>query len=404
MTKSGILSGLRIIEGSAFVAAPLGGLVLAQLGAEVIRFDQIGGGLDYRRWPVTKTKKSLFWSGLNKGKKSIQIDIRSEAGRQLAKDLITAEGNEAGIFLTNFPTNGWLNYADLSARRKDLIMVSLRGNHDGSSEVDYTVNPAMGFPAITGPENSTEPINSVLPTWDLVLGNMAAVSVLAAERHRTRTNEGEFVSIALSDVALSVVSALGRLAQAHLQEEVPIKDGNYLYGAFGHNFMTKDGREIMIVALTLKQWQSLKIATNLEKELTALEVQEETDLDDEANRYRYRKEICNIIESWIEARDYHDVREILIKNFVSWGPYQTFGELLERDPRASSNNPIFELIELDGVGKLPTVSSPIRFQNNVNLSALRSPNLGDNTDEVLEKLLKLSDWEIAKLHDKGVVA
>ena len=68
----GILKGLRVVEGSAFVAAPLGGMTLAQLGADVIRFDQIGGGLDYKRWPVTLDgKQSLFWAGLNKGKRSI---------------------------------------------------------------------------------------------------------------------------------------------------------------------------------------------------------------------------------------------------------------------------------------------------------------------------------------------
>ena len=73
-----VLEGLRVVEGSAFVAAPLGGMTLAQLGAEVIRFDAIGGGLDYQRWPVTEEGVSLVWAGLNKGKKSIQVDLRSE--------------------------------------------------------------------------------------------------------------------------------------------------------------------------------------------------------------------------------------------------------------------------------------------------------------------------------------
>ena len=81
---SGILAGMRIVEGSAFVAAPLGGMTLAQLGADVIRFDQIGGGLDYHRWPLAPDGQSLFWAGLNKGKRSIQIDLGSDAGRDLA--------------------------------------------------------------------------------------------------------------------------------------------------------------------------------------------------------------------------------------------------------------------------------------------------------------------------------
>ena len=102
----GILSGLRIVEGSAFVAAPLGGMTLAQLGADVIRFDPIGGGLDAHRWPVTADGTSLFWAGLNKGKRSIAVDIRSPRGQELLTQLITLPGDDAGIFSTNFPARG----------------------------------------------------------------------------------------------------------------------------------------------------------------------------------------------------------------------------------------------------------------------------------------------------------
>src|ERR1700744_5612764 len=99
MSEQGILSGLTIVEGSAFVAAPLGGMTLAQLGADVIRFDQIGGGLDYGRWPLADNGDSLFWAGLNKGKRSLEVDIRSPQGRELIAACITA----AGAFLPNFP-------------------------------------------------------------------------------------------------------------------------------------------------------------------------------------------------------------------------------------------------------------------------------------------------------------
>ncbi|MGZ4198403.1 MAG: CoA transferase, partial [Solirubrobacteraceae bacterium] len=88
MSERGILSGLTVVEGSAFVAAPLCGMTLAQLGADVIRFDQIGGGLDYGRWPLADNGDSLFWAGLNKGKRSFEVDIRSERGRELVEECI----------------------------------------------------------------------------------------------------------------------------------------------------------------------------------------------------------------------------------------------------------------------------------------------------------------------------
>ena len=92
-----ILKGLRVVEGSAFIAAPSGGMTLAQLGADVIRFDQIGGGIDYHRWPVTENGKSLYWHSLNKGKRSIAVNFRNEAGRELIKNLIAAPGEDNGF-------------------------------------------------------------------------------------------------------------------------------------------------------------------------------------------------------------------------------------------------------------------------------------------------------------------
>ena len=77
---SGVLDGLRVIEGSAFVAAPTAGMTLAQMGANVIRFDMIGGGIDYRRWPVTRDGNSIYWAGMNKGKRSLAVDFRKPEG------------------------------------------------------------------------------------------------------------------------------------------------------------------------------------------------------------------------------------------------------------------------------------------------------------------------------------
>src|SRR5437667_493868 len=254
----GILSGLRIVEGSAFVAAPLCGMTLAQLGADVIRFDQIGGGLDYRRWPLAQDNQSLFWAGLNKGKRSIQLDLGAPAGRELATALITAAGVNAGLFLTNFPARGWLDYETLAKRRSDLVMVALTGNPDGTSEVDYTVNPATGFPWATGPRHWAEPLNSVLPAWDIALGTLATVGLLAAERHRRLTGQGQVISLCLSDVAFAMVGNLGRIAEAQLGGHDQPKDGNYLYGAFGHDFETREGPRVLVVALTARPWEALK--------------------------------------------------------------------------------------------------------------------------------------------------
>ena len=403
-TPRGILAGLRVVEGSAYVAAPLGGMTLAQLGADVIRFDQIGGGLDRDRWPLAENGQSLFWAGLNKGKRSIQVDLHSPAGRELVQAIVTAPGENAGLFLTNFPARGWLAYDALRARREDLVMVALTGNPDGSSEVDYTVNPATGFPWETGPRHLAEPLNSVLPAWDVAMGTLATTGLLAAERHRGRTGEGTLVKLSLSDVAFAMVGNLGRIAEAQLGSRDQPKDGNYLYGAFGHDFETRDGRRVMVVALTPRQWSALRDVTGIAEACVSIEQATGHDLSTEAGRFGARDLIAALLRPWFASRDLVDVRNAFTGTGVSWGPYQTFRQLVTEDPRASTANPMFSEVDQPGIGTYLTPGSPLDFSASPRLPVRPAPLLGEHTEQILAEVLGLGEAEIAGLHDDGIVA
>jgi len=398
--SSAILQGMRVVEGSAFVAAPLGGMTLAQNGADVIRFDQIGGGLDFGRWPLADDGQSLFWAGMNKGKRSIQLDLRSERGRELATALIAA----SGTLLSNFPARGWLGYERLREDRGDLVMVALTGNPDGTSEVDYTVNPATGFPWATGPRYVAEPLNSVLPAWDIAMGSLAAFGILAADRHRALTGEGQLVRLALSDVAFAMVGNLGRIAEAQLGARDQRKDGNYLYGAFGHDFETRDGRRVMVVALTARQWSALKVVTGMEEACASIETATGYDLDTESGRFAARDLIAALLRPWFASRDLAQLREALTGTGVSWGPYQTFQQLVREDPRCSSANPMFQAVEHAGVGTYLMPGSPLCFEGLGREPVEAAPVLGAHTEEVLADVLGLGGSEIGRLFDAGVVA
>ena len=401
---TGILDGLRVIEGSAFVAAPLGGMTLAQLGADVIRFDPIGGGLDRDRWPVTREGRSLFWAGMNKGKRSIQVDFKSPAGRELVAELVGAPGPDAGLFLTNFPLRGWLDPEVLSGRRSDLITVNIEGNHDGSSAVDYTVNPATGFPWATGPRHLAVPFNHLLPAWDAITGGLAATGLLAAARHRQRTGEGQVVKIALSDVALAMVGNLGKIAEVQVNQTERPKDGNYLYGAFGRDFLTSEGGRIMIVALTLKQWESLVEATGLAEPFEQAEKMLGLDFSKEGDRFAAREVIGAVIKPFTTSRTLAELREIFDAHGVCWGPYWTFAEMVEHDERCSPANPMFEEVDQPEIGTYLMPGSPLRFEACDRVAVRRAPLLGEHTDEVLADVLGLSDAELGRLHSDGVVA
>jgi 2-methylfumaryl-CoA isomerase len=400
---TGILEGMRVVEGSAFVAAPLGGMTLAQMGADVIRFDPLAGGLDSTRWPITDDGTSLFWAGLNKGKRSFAADLRSPAGRELLTELICAPGDDAGLFLTNFPEAGWLSYDRLTEHRPDLIMVVITGNADGSSAVDYTVNPASGFPMATGPRNVSYPMNHLLPAWDAVTGTLATTALLAAERHRRRTGEGQLIKIALSDVAFAMVGNLGKIAEVQINHNDRRKDGNFLYGAFGRDFLAKDDRRVMIVALTLRQWKSLVEATELGEAAAAIEKMLGVDLTKEGGRFAARDLIGAALKPWVRARTVAEIREIFDAKGVAWGLYQTFTQLVEEDPRCSPANPMFEVVDQPGVGSYLMPGSPVQFGGVERVPVRSAPVLGEHTDEILAGVLGRSPDEIARMHEEGLV-
>jgi 2-methylfumaryl-CoA isomerase len=398
------LRGVRVVEGSAFVAAPLGGMTLAQLGADVIRVDTVGGGLDYRRWPVNEERNSFFWAGLNKGKRSVVADLRSPEGRELVQALVTATDPEGGIFLSNFPASGWLADGVLRERREDLIYVNIIGNPDGSTAVDYTVNPSSGFALATGPIGYDRPTNHVLPAWDITTGMHAGLAVLGAFRLREQTGEGTFATISLADVAIAMVANLGYLAQAQLSSENRVSTGNDLYGAFGRDFPTADGRRIMVVAISLRQWQSLVEVTGIGPHLPAIEAALEVDLREEGDRFRARDAIAAFIAPWVEARRLDEVRKVFDEHGVAWGPYQTFRQLAAEDWRCSTDNPIFHELHQPGIGDVLVPGSPIRDRATEPPTPAPAPLLGQHTAEVLEGILGLTQREVGDLHDRGIVA
>ena len=399
----GILAGLRVVEVSAFVAAPSAGLALAQMGAEVIRIDDIRGGLDYRRWPVTGDDTSLFWQGLNKNKRSVAIDIRKPQGRELARSIICASGEDAGILLTNFPPRGWLDYESLREARKDLIQLTVMGNRHGGSAVDYTVNPAMGVPMFTGPEEHAGPVNSVIPAWDCITGQMAVSGLLAAERHRRRTGEGQHIKLALEDVAMATMGTLGFIAEAELGVDRE-RSGNYLYGAFGRDFVSADGVQFMLVGLTPKQWRGLCSATGLGVEMEHLAQIRGLDFSREGDRYEARREIAALIESWVATRSIGEIDAAFAAENVCWSRYQSVKQMVLNDKACSEENPLFVRREQAGIGEMLMPGSPLDFTGLERESTAGAPGLGEHTDQVLSELLNLSPGEIGRLHDQKLVS
>jgi len=375
------LAGLRVIEVSSFVAAPLGGMTLAQLGAEVIRVDPVGGAADTTRWPLAPNGQSLYWAGLNKGKRSVTLDFRSGSGRATLRDLVANSGDDGGIVLTN-ATFPWLSHAALAQARPDLIHLQITGRRDGGPAVDYTVNAATGFPLATGPENLRGPVNHVLPAWDVACGLYAATGILAAERHRRRTGEGRSITLPLADVALAVTGHLGFLAEAQLGGGRP-RIGNHLYGGFARDFLTGDGERVMICLLTARHFRDLAAATGLTQTFAALAKAAGADFGSDSGRYEHREVIAALLSPWFAARTVTEISAAFGGTSVLWERYRTFAGLAA-DP-ALAGHPLVGLVDQPGVGPVLATGSPLA-QPGV-AGPVPAPALGADTDAVLRDLL-----------------
>src|SRR5690625_3187545 len=404
MTQTGgLLNGLRIIELSSFVATPLCGMVLAQLGAEVIRVEHSTGGPDRGRWPLAKDGTSLYWTGLNRGKSAIAVDLKSSEGQELVADLVTSGGPNGGILISTTDRYAKLVDTELRQLRPDLVHVQLTGKNDGGTAVDYTVQAGTGFPMLTGSPTDGAPVNNPVPAWDLAAGLYLATGLLAAVHHRTTTEEGSFVQVALEDVALATAGQLGFLADAQLEanhaREAVV---NYVYGSLGRVFQTAEDERIIIVALTARQWKDLVAMTGLEDALTALEPTLGADFSQEGERYRHREVLSALIANWFAQHNAAKVREELAKTRILWSPYRTFKDLVSDDALYLKDHPMFEKVSEEGVGSYYAPRSAL----SVNGSAATpqpAPKVGADTDSILTEYVGLDQARLCELADQGIV-
>jgi len=396
-----LLSGLGVIEASSFIASPSAGLYLAQMGAEVIRVDQIGGGPDYHRWPVTENNDSLYWENLNRAKQSVAIDLGKGEGRELLQALVRATGQ----FLTNFPADGFLGHATLAEGRPDLVTVRVMGWPDGSPALDYTVNNAVGFPMMTGP--GPEPVNHVLPAWDLLSGAYAAFALMAALRRRDATGEGGEVRVPLSDVAIGTVANLGGVAEMIYEDANRVRVGNSVYGLFGRDFVTSDNVRTMIVVVTPRQWSNLLGVLGIGETVAALESKLGVSFaKDDGLRFTHRAELFPLFETAVAKRGHAELAAAFDAAGVVHSAYRTMLDAVN-DPAMVADNPIFSSnaggaanpskLIYPAAGAFATVPQLDRAPPSP------APRNGQHSEEVLSERLGLSSGEIARLIDSGIV-
>ena len=247
------------------------------------------------------------------------------------------------------------------------------------------------------------PVNHVLPAWDLLTGAYAAFAMLAAHHHRTATGEGQEVRIPLADVGIATIANLGQLAET-LQSGDRARYGNAVFGAFGRDFVAADGKRLMIMAITPRQWRGLVKVLDIGEAVAGIEASRGVSFaTDEGVRFEHRDALFPLVEAAVARRPSDDLAAAFDANGCCWGPYQAMHEAVT-DPALVTDNPIFSEIEQVSGKRYPVPGAMATIPQAERLPAKRAPRLGEHSDEVLAESLGLSSGQLGALHDKGLVA
>ena len=210
---------------------------------------------------------------------------------------------------------------------------------DGAPALDYTVNNSVGYPMLTGA--GPEPVNHVLPAWDLLTGAYAAFALLAAIQRRSATAVGGEVRIPLSDVAIGTVANLGGVAEVLYTGVNRPRLGNAVYGLFGRDFVTADGERTMIVVVTPRQWANLVAALGLREAIAALEAARGvTFATDDGLRFAHRDALYPMFERAVAARSLKDLTAAFDAGGIVHSLYRTMLDAVQ-DRALVADNPIF---------------------------------------------------------------
>ena len=318
--------------------------------------------------------------------------------------LVASNGDDGGILLTNFPVGGFLSYENMRALREDVIVARVMGQANGGPAVDYTVNCALGYPYMTGPAAlGDEPVNHVLPAWDLLAGAYTAFAILAAERHRRDTGKGSEVRVPLSDIGITTLANLGQIAEVLNTGENRKRHGNELYGAFGKDFVTQDGRRIIVMAISPRQWKGLVEVLDIRSEIANIETERGVSFDyDEGVRYQHSDKLYPLVAEKISHWTFDKLSVALDKVGGCWGEYQTVQDAAQSDVLVG-NNPIFEMMKNPSGATYPTSGAAATISGETRGAPRVAPVLGANTEEVLSTYLNLDQKELSSLSEAGII-
>ncbi len=397
------LEGIRVVDLSHVLAAPTASMYLADLGAEVIHIEREIGDDAREFGPFVgghDKNRSAYFISLNRNKKSLVLDLKSQKGRDILRELIQV----SDVVLENFRPDtmeklgfGWAALQKINPR---VICCSICGfGHDSLPEhgsrpaYDMVAQAYSGLMSITGPEGGP-PCRVGSSVGDIIAGMQATIGILAALRHRERTGRGQYVDIAMVDSLFSVLeNAVARYVNTG-EIPGPLGGAHPSITPF-QGFQTKDGQWVIAAIGNDKLWAQF------------CEILGRRDLIEHPNfktnplRCDNRKALIPILQSEMEKKAAQEWFEIFERHAIPYSPINTLQQICE-DPHIAHRKMLVE-IDQPVVGKMRVCASPLKLSETPGEVYAPAPMLGEHSEHVLRELLGYSREKIARLQDEGVI-
>lgn len=395
MTKP--LEGLRIIDLTRVLAGPFCTMLLADMGADVIKIENPSGGDDSRAFGPYKQGLSAYFMGLNRSKRSVTLNLKDERAKDMFRSLV----READVVVENFKPGTMerlgLGYTALREINPKIIYAAASGfgqsgPYSPRAAYDLIIQGMSGFMSITGFDKE-HPVKSGSSIADIFAGVFTAIGILAALEHRRKTNEGQMVDVAMLDCMIAILENALSSYDCTGKSPEPIGNVHRSISPFA-SFKTKDG-QVNVCAGNNELWRRFCEVTGMEEYVN------DPRFADNKLRVANFRELEAIINEHMEKRPTAEWTAALDAVRVPCGPIMDMEQVVA-DPHVMARNMIVELTH-PVAGRLLVPGVPIKFSGTPAAIKCAAPELGEHNKEVYGELLGLSAAEVDELQKNGTI-
>jgi len=394
----GPLERVRVLDLSRFQACPLCGMILADMGAEVIRIEPPEGGPDRTWGQLGPDGETLLYKIVSRNKKGITLNVNSQEGKEIFYKLVKYSDVILHNFTPGAPLAKEISYDILKKYNPKIIMAVVTGygqtGPDSENPCFDSVAQARSGSMVLNGFPGEAFVKTGIPYIDVGSGLMTAIGVLIALYYREKTGKGQVVDVSLFDTALFATQSVGTLLLFTLYGEIRKQIGNRGFHSYNGCFKAKD-RWVQVATPTNSIWRRFLKAIGRE------DLKDDPRFKNDMDRFYNADHIDPIVQQWIEKRTAMEVIEILQKARVPCGLVNTIDELLN-DPQVISRQMI-EFINYPGLGKIPVPGIPIKLSLTPGSIKSPSPKIGEHNEEIYGRLLGFDSEKIHNLKQKGII-